>query len=59
VKTVSDNVVLAYLFIGIYFLWKVNVKFCYDKLYHLLFLGDFNRGNIRGRAKRQINQNVC
>jgi hypothetical protein len=36
VKTVSDNVILAYLFIGIYLLWKVNVKFCYDKLYHLI-----------------------
>jgi hypothetical protein len=36
VKTVSDNVVLAYLFIGIYLMWKVNVKFCYARLYHLL-----------------------
>jgi hypothetical protein len=59
VKTVSDNVILAYLFTGIYLLWKVNVKFCYDKLYYLFFLGYFNRGNIKGRAKRQINQNVC
>jgi hypothetical protein len=33
---VSDNVALAYLFTGIYLLWQVNVKFCYDKLYHLL-----------------------
>jgi hypothetical protein len=36
VKTVSDNVALAYLFTGIHLLWQVNVKFSYDKLYHLL-----------------------
>jgi hypothetical protein len=36
-KTLSYNVVWAYLFTGIYLLWKVKVKFCYDKLYRVFF----------------------
>jgi hypothetical protein len=38
----SDNAVLAYLFIEIYLLWKVNVKFCYATLYHLLLFRLFS-----------------
>jgi hypothetical protein len=40
--TSSDNAVLAYLFIEIYLLWKVNVKFCYATLYHLLLFRLFS-----------------
>jgi hypothetical protein len=41
VKTVSKNIVFSYLGTGIYLLWKVNVKFCYDKLYYLTFFRPF------------------
>jgi hypothetical protein len=57
-KTVSDNVVLAYLFTGIYLLWKVNVKFCYNKfycynkLYHLLLFRLFFIVGISGAVRR-------
>jgi hypothetical protein len=37
-----------------YLLWKVNIKFCYDKLYNLPFF----YGHIMSHAKRRTNQNV-